>query len=124
LSTHILSEVEATCDRAVVISKGTLVAEGTIDSLRRRRRSRGVHVAVSGDADVRATLLGLPVVEQVTDEGEGRYTVAWLPEVDDLDAAAESVAAALVGAGLRLRELSPAKASLEQVFAELTEAAT
>jgi ABC-2 type transport system ATP-binding protein len=124
LSTHILSEVEATCDRALVISKGTLVAEGTIDALRKRRRSRGVHVAVAGEADVRAALSGVVAVDQITDEGEGRYTISWRDDVEDLDAAAESVSVALVAAGLRLRELSPAKASLEQVFAELTEAAT
>jgi ABC-2 type transport system ATP-binding protein len=124
LSTHILPEVEATCDRALVISKGSLVAEGTIDALRKRRRSRGVRVAVSGTGDVRKLLLENPAIEEINDEGDGKYTVTWLAEVEDLEAAAERVAAALVAAGFGLRELSPVKASLEQVFAELTQGPT
>jgi ABC-2 type transport system ATP-binding protein len=121
LSTHILPEVEATCDRALVISKGKLVAEGTIDELRERRRSRGVHVAVSGTGDVEKTLSSLASVGSVTHEGDGRYAVSWRDGLD-FDAAAESVASALVSGGFGLRELSPMKPSLEQVFAELTEA--
>ena len=46
LSSHILPEVEATCDRALVISKGELVAEGSIDELRKLSRSLGVRVIV------------------------------------------------------------------------------
>ena len=121
LSTHILPEVEATCDRALVISKGTLVAAGTIDALRRRRRSRGVQVGVSGEGDVKKALSGDPAIEEVAADGDGRYTITWLAEVDDVDAAAERVASALFAAGFGLRQLSPVKPSLEQVFAELTE---
>jgi ABC-2 type transport system ATP-binding protein len=124
LSTHILPEVEAMCDRALVISKGSLVAEGTIDALRKRRRSRGVRVAVSGAGDVRKLLLENPAIEEINDEGDGKYTVTWLAEVEDLEAAAERVAAALVAAGFGLRELAPVKPSLEQVFAELTQGPT
>jgi ABC-2 type transport system ATP-binding protein len=121
LSTHILPEVEATCDRALVISKGKLVAEGTIDDLRERRRSRGVRVALSGTGDVEKTLEPLPMVDTVTSEGDGRYAVSWRDGLD-VESAAEAVAKALVSAGFGLRELSPLKPSLEQVFAELTEA--
>jgi ABC-2 type transport system ATP-binding protein len=120
LSTHILPEAEATCDRVLVISKGRLVAEGTIDTLRERRRARGVSVIVSGQGDVRAALSPVAAVGEVTDEGQGRYTISWRAGVEDIDVAAENVARALVSADLGLRELSPVKASLEQVFAELT----
>jgi ABC-2 type transport system ATP-binding protein len=123
LSTHILPEVEATCDRALVISKGTLVAEGTIDALRKHRRSCGVQVIVSGEGDLRKALSAIPAVEEVTEHGEGRYTVSWRADVEDVDGAAETVARAVSTLGLGLRELSPVKASLEQVFAELTEGA-
>ena len=123
LSTHILPEVEATCDRALVISKGKLVAEGTIDALRERRRSRGIHVIVAGSGDVAKVLSANPSVADVEDSGDGRYVVTWRAEVENIDAAAESVASALITAGFGLRELSPVKPSLEQIFAELTEAA-
>src|SRR5262249_26463292 len=50
LSTHILSEVEATCTRALVIARGALVAEGSIDAIRAMRGNAGVRVLVRGDA--------------------------------------------------------------------------
>src|SRR3954447_21000353 len=49
LSTHILSEVEASCSRVVVIAKGKLVAEGTMDDLSRKRRAAGLVIVVRGD---------------------------------------------------------------------------
>jgi len=39
LSTHILSEVEATCDRIIIINKGKIVADGTADSLKKKSQS-------------------------------------------------------------------------------------
>src|SRR5207245_2408867 len=42
LSTHILSEVESTCTRAIVIAHGELMAQGSIDAIRALRRSTGV----------------------------------------------------------------------------------
>ena len=53
LSTHILSEVESTCDRAIVIDRGRSVAEGTIEELSSRQRcdARG---AAAGDVATRS----------------------------------------------------------------------
>jgi ABC-2 type transport system ATP-binding protein len=123
-STHILSEVEATCDRAVVIAKGSLVAEGTIDHLRKMRRSRSVRiVARSGDApagEKAASLLrGIAAVGKVREEGEA-VVVTWREGTDDVGPATEELAQKLMAAGFRLRELAPVTASLEEVFAELT----
>jgi ABC-2 type transport system ATP-binding protein len=120
VSTHILPEVEATCDRALVISKGVLVAEGTIEELRKLSRSRGVRIAVSGQGDVARALATNPDVEQVTRVGKMTHLVTWHPETADAERAAEDVARMLISSGFGLRELSPVKASLEQVFAELT----
>jgi ABC-2 type transport system ATP-binding protein len=121
LSTHILPEVEATCDRALVISKGSLVAEGTIDALRKLSRSRGVRIVVSGTGDVVQALSKNDSIDQIKPDGERTFVVHWRDGAADIDGAAEDIARTLVGAGFGLRELSPVKASLEQVFAELTE---
>ena len=56
LSTHILSEVESTCDRALVIDRGRLVAEGTIEELRTRRAADGAALVLR-DPDGRARAL-------------------------------------------------------------------
>src|SRR6187402_764538 len=47
LSTHILSEVEATCERALVIDRGRLVAQGTLQELSRGRRSQTLLLLLS-----------------------------------------------------------------------------
>jgi ABC-2 type transport system ATP-binding protein len=120
LSSHILPEVEATCDRALVISKGALVAQGSIDDLRRLSRSRGIRVTVGDPTQVAHVLARLPGVGKVGDAGHGNFVVEFADEVEDFDAVTEDVALALATAGCGVRELAPAKASLEQVFAELT----
>ena len=51
LSTHVLQEVEETCDRLLIISKGRIVAQGTVDELQTQSRGRGrfVNVEIEGD---------------------------------------------------------------------------
>jgi ABC-2 type transport system ATP-binding protein len=69
LSSHILSEVEATCDRILIINKGKIVADGTSDTLRRQAQGQElISVQIEGDPEkVKKALLGLATVEKVTD---------------------------------------------------------
>ncbi|WP_437281350.1 ABC transporter ATP-binding protein [Sorangium sp. So ce375] len=127
LSTHILSEVEATCTRALVIARGRLIAEGSIDEIRAMRRSSGVRVVVRGAADAAlAAARGAAGVRSAEAEAEAAGDAARLTvEFDagaDAGEAAERLVAALVGAGFGVRELVPHAPSLEQVFSELTAA--
>jgi ABC-2 type transport system ATP-binding protein len=136
LSTHILSEVESTCDRALVIDRGRLVAEGTIDELRAMRRADSALITLR-DPDSRAAKLvaAIPGVRKVRKLGAGaekatseaadglaRFKIQLEPSVDDIGELLERVVAALVSAGIGVREAAPSKASLEEVFAELTRA--
>jgi ABC-2 type transport system ATP-binding protein len=126
LSTHILSEVEASCSRVVVIARGRLVAEGTMESLSSRRRGTSLVVVVRGDADkARSVSKGIDGIAKVSLESNGdvhELTCSWAKKLDegaDLRAT-EALVSALVGAGLSVREVRPSKSSLEEVFAELT----
>src|SRR5438105_3706965 len=65
LSTHVLSEVEAICDRAIIISVGKLVADGTVADIRGRGRSGLVAVVRGTPAQAEAAFAGLPGVERV-----------------------------------------------------------
>lgn len=142
LSTHILAEVEAVCDRAIVIHRGKLVAQGSLDELRGRGRAgegsivvRGPRDAMTDDAPVEE-----PPTKERTVDAQGRLRVpaeleASLLEVQQLDAehqrlrlrlpdgqrSMERWLEMLVGAGYRVGEARLGSASLEQVFAELTE---
>jgi len=81
LSTHILSEVESSCTRAIVIAKGKLVAEGSIAEVRRMRRSPALVIVVRGDAKKAEETLGaLEVFSKIAVEVEeeiGTLRCAW-----------------------------------------------
>ncbi len=127
LSTHILSEVESSCTRAIVIAKGRLVAEGSVAEIRRMRRSPALVIVVRGDAaKAEETLLALEAFSKVTVEVDGSAgEIATLRCVWKKKQGApentERAIAALVAAGLAIRSAAPEQSTLEDVFAELTE---
>ena len=133
LSTHILPEVEAVCDRALVIARGRLVAEGTLAELKARQRSRQSVIGVHGEAArLEAVLRDVPGVRSVRartarDDGgaardDGGTVELELDIADDAepDRTVERAVAALVAAGAGVRSVGPVRASLEAVFADLT----
>jgi ABC-2 type transport system ATP-binding protein len=118
LSTHILGEVEATCQRVVVVHRGRVVVEEPIDALRRRAaRSTTIRMRVRADdlAPLQAALAACPWVQQLVQEhGSLQF-----------DAPAEHRAELVVLAEAHggLRELVEERLSLEAVFREITTAA-
>ncbi len=128
LSTHILSEVEATCDRAVVIARGRRVAEGTLEALRSRRKSAGARLLVRpapAGPGAGALLGGLASVASVAaaEGGEAPFeawSVEWSGAAGEPAVALEGVVRALVGAGFGVAEATPRRATLDEVFARLT----
>src|SRR5688572_1218844 len=124
LSTHILSEVEAVCGRALVIDRGKLVAEGSIESLLARGREGSLTALVSDpDGRAEAVARAVPGVKALRLAGTPsacELEIELLPDHDAGDAA-EALTRAWVEAGVAVRALTPAKASLERVFAALTE---
>jgi len=123
LSTHILSEVESTCSRAIVIAKGKLVAQGTIAELRKLRRSPALVLVVRGDAQkAESTLAELDVFSKIGVEADGEVATircAWKKKADAAENTERAVAG-LVAAGLAIRSAAPEQSTLEDVFAELT----
>ena len=130
LSTHILSEVEVVCDRAIVIARGRLVGQGTLAELKARRKGREIVLVVRGAEErVRQTLLAVPGVKSVRASGTGENEESQRVTLDvnedaDPDAVAEHAVSALVGAGLGVRSVARSSASLEDVFQELTRGET
>jgi len=127
LSTHILSEVESTCDRALVIDRGQLIAEGTIDELRALRRADSALLELRDPNGRAITLLeaidGVREVRSVEPPPGNellRLQLVFEAEVERPGDVLERAVAALAGAGIGVREAAPAKTSLEDVFAELT----
>lgn len=126
LSTHILSEVEATCERAIVIDRGRLVAEGTIEELRARQKASTVTIRArdpkrAAEAAISATS-GVSLLSAVTDDAasERRTLRVSLDSTQNADSLVEALVHALTQAGVGLHAIVPEQASLEQVFSELT----
>src|SRR5438270_4993865 len=114
LSSHLLNEVELTCDRVGVIAKGKLVAEGTVDELRARGGGQALLVTASPIDQARRLLESLLKPEQVQLR-DGIFSLT----VDPSQAAA--INRRLVADGLDVRELGVSEQSLEDVFLQLTE---
>ena len=122
-STHILSEAEITCSRALVISEGRLVAEGTMDELRAGLYARGVRIDVrSLSASARQAVEALRGVERVRDDALDDRTIVTIEYEPGCDAhvLAETIVQTLVREGTAIREVTPQVPNLEQAFAKLT----
>lgn len=121
LSTHILPEVQATCDRVLIISRGKLVADGSPDELTSQfHGDEQIQVAVAG-ASVEAfqSALGtLPGVAWLDVSGGPEVTAKITAERgNDLR---ERIFRLAVEKGWTLLELHRERTSLEQVFRQLT----
>ena len=123
VSTHILSEVEMTCDRVIILDRGKVRAEDTPDNLIARLRTAGTVTAEirANSSDAREKLKGLPCVRKVVKEHEAdgwaRFTVRAESDSD----IRESVASLARAHNWPLRELHAHKPTLEDVFVELTQ---
>jgi ABC-2 type transport system ATP-binding protein len=120
LSTHILPEVEATCDRAVILIDGRIRADGRLSELTGSRTQ--IVVAAPEDAARAGTLLeSLAGVQAVgIERGTDRFHTFRLTLADDRELG-EAVAELARREGWPLRELRRDETTLEQVFRELTE---
>ena len=125
-SSHILSEVQTICDKILIISKGTLTALGTPAELERQLRSAG-EIVLTTDAPVgkaQALLAALPhitAVDQPELAADGAVTLRLKTDSDDMHKVSRSIFFAFEKEDQALLELSVHKASLEDVFLELTE---
>jgi ABC-2 type transport system ATP-binding protein len=114
-SSHILSDVEALCDRVAILNRGRLVQAGTLDEIRALTR-HGVELVVDGDAPALTAALR-PLARDLRAVG-GRLRVE-LPVDGDVDAALAAVRAH----GGRLTSLNPVRESLEDYFVRQVEGA-
>jgi ABC-2 type transport system ATP-binding protein len=121
LSTHILSEVEMTCSRVVIINMGKIEAADTPENLvNAMRAAGGFHLeAKTGTDDGIAELNKIAGVKEVTTETEGDWTLFTL-RTDARSDPREELWRLAADRHWAVRELSQRRATLEDVFVELT----
>jgi ABC-2 type transport system ATP-binding protein len=118
VSSHLLAEVEAMCDRVGVLAGGRLVAEGPPSQL--RATADRIRIEVDDPARARA-ILG-SVAGTTLDGSEGAAGRVLIVELAP-PATAAAVNSALVSGGVEVSELAPDRESLEDVFVSLVEGA-
>lgn len=116
LSTHIMQEVDAICDRAIILRGGGLVLDERLDELKESNRYR---LRSQPGVDLAGLLSGLAPVTEVQDVGDGLWEIVFS---GDQDAAGEALSAAITGAGAPLYELAVKRRDLETVFREVNAA--
>lgn len=117
LSTHILPEVEATCERIIIINKGEIVAQDTLSNLS-NLRSGGQIVNLRlkrPAADTAGSLSAISGVQKVMGQNH-----EWTLETQAGDDIIEKIASIVIQKGYGLMEISSAKADLEDIFLKLT----
>ncbi len=121
LSTHILPEVEATCDRILIINRGQIVADGTADTLRKQAQGQQVlRVRIEGgEANIiHQALMQLPTVASadILHAEEGRFELQSKPE----QLSNRAIFELCVKNKWVLAEMIPFETRLEDIFRNLT----
>ncbi|MCF8361099.1 MAG: ATP-binding cassette domain-containing protein [Prolixibacteraceae bacterium] len=121
LSSHILAEVEATCDRIMIINKGRIVADGSSEQLRKQAQGDEllkVHIEGGSRDGVYTGLQQLPEIAlaDFADEKLPVFEVQSKPETSS----AKAIFDLCVQNNWYIKELTPVETKLEDVFREVT----
>jgi ABC-2 type transport system ATP-binding protein len=111
VSSHLMSEMALTAEQVIVIGRGRLITDISVDEFVRQASGKVVHVRSPRAAELRALLEGPGIAVTVGVE-QGSLEVTGLTAVQIGDAASE--------AGIAIHELTPQQASLEEAFMNLT----
>ncbi len=121
LSSHILAEVEATCQRIIIINNGVIVADGTSDELRKRSQGKELlKVSIEGDSysDIHQALLALDSIE-MADPSKENEQVFDVTSKENLSSR-KTIFDMCVKKGWYISELTPIETKLEDIFRQVT----
>lgn len=117
LSSHILPEVELTCDRIIMIAAGKVQAEGTIEELRTKAASKSQYVVETDSTQARQYLSAIKGIAEIsvkqTDDGWQRLTIVARHGAGDLR---QLISSKLSEQSCAVREIHREAPSLEQLF--------
>ncbi len=121
LSSHILAEVEATCDRILIISKGKIVADGTAKELRKQSEGKEILKVKIEEGEKNEVFKALQALESVSvvdfvDEEENAFEIQSKPELSSR----RHIFKLCVEKGWILTEMMVTETKLEDIFRELT----
>ena len=118
LSSHLLDEVEKTCDVAAIVDEGRVVAQGSIHELV-RGGPRAIDIVCSSPVEAVSLLAAVPGVTRATDH-EGALRVTLSPEAPVDREIVTALLRRLLEHGLAVERVAPVSASLEERFLTMT----
>jgi ABC-2 type transport system ATP-binding protein len=121
LSSHILAEVEATCDRILIINKGKIVADGTSDDLRKKAQGKEILIVTIEEGntnEIYKALQKLETVEMVDFISKSGNSFEFHSKPGT--SSRKGIFQLCVNNKWMLTELTPTETKLEDVFRELT----
>lgn len=123
LSSHILSEVQAICDKILIISKGKLVAFDDVKNLENLSMTNEISFSCEASSEaIQEILNSIPEISSWEGKKEENLTRIYLKiEGEDTKDISQKLFFAFASKNLALFELTSKKANLEDVFIELTE---
>jgi ABC-2 type transport system ATP-binding protein len=121
LSSHILAEVEATCDRILIINKGRIVADGTSNDLRKRAQNKEILKLTIEEGDRNVIFKALQAMKNsdlvdILSQSGNTFELQSKPGTSSR----RDVFQLCVEKGWILTEMTPTETKLEDVFRELT----
>ena len=116
LSTHIMQEVKAVCDRVLILRAGQLALDERLQDL---QQASAVYLKTDAQFNIKEALGGVAIAAEILPEAAGH----WRIELEgDLDAGVSALANTLVQAGVPIYSLVPAAQDLESIFKQVNEA--
>jgi ABC-2 type transport system ATP-binding protein len=110
VSSHLMSEMESTADHLIVIGRGKLIADCTMEEFVARASGAAVRVRTPTPGPLIQALAARGMTTRVADDGSIEVRGVTIERIGDL----------AYGEGIRLHELTMLRASLEEAFMELT----
>ncbi len=126
LSTHILQEVSAVCDRVTVINRGHIIVSDSLAAIQKNMGEKGKYVLriAGSEAEAREVLSGIENVKFIGYIGEKEAeTVDFMVEAKEGADIRKDIFSAFASKGLPLIGLKSAELSLEEIFIRLTNSA-
>jgi ABC-2 type transport system ATP-binding protein len=118
LSSHLLDEVEKTCDLAAIVDQGRIVAQGSIHELV-RGGPRAIDIALDTPVEAARLLAAVPGVTRAGDH-EGNLRVTLSPEAPVDSEIVTALLRRLLDHGMAVERVTPVAASLEERFLSMT----
>ncbi|MGB1834436.1 MAG: ABC transporter ATP-binding protein [bacterium] len=123
VSTHILEEVEAICTRAIILSEGKIVGDGTPEELLSKsvyHNAINLKISEKPNQNVQQILLGIPSVERVEIQSSNHQTLSFVILAKQGQPILEEVKERLDQQNVKILEMYVEKGRLDEVFRQMT----